>query len=123
MHSRKWVLKEIRNKSLKILTSSNLLTVSLHCGICVTKFDVVGLLKSSLVSRRKSLTVITPGISVVYKIITLSNKLLKLHHYCYFKQSGRTFIENVQRDKKCYSEYFQSCHSCYFATIASLTVN
>ena len=59
-------------KNLKIsLTSSNLLTVSLHCGICVTKFDVVGLLKSSRVSRRKSLTEITPGISAVFAITTL----------------------------------------------------
>ena len=52
----------ILNKKNKYLTSSNFVTVSLHCGIRCTKLDVVGLLISSLVSRTKSLTVITPGI-------------------------------------------------------------
>jgi hypothetical protein len=59
-----WPLSHEFNKKLIIvcLTSSNFVIDSRNCGILVTKFDVVGLLKSSRVSRTKSLTEITPGI-------------------------------------------------------------
>jgi len=53
---------------------------------------VVGLLKSSLVSRRKSLTVITPGISVVYTIATLSNKLFEITSLLLFETIWPTFL-------------------------------
>ncbi len=43
-------------------TSSNLLTVSLHCGMRETKFEVVGLLRSSRTSRTKSRAEMRPGI-------------------------------------------------------------
>ena len=42
-------------------TSSILFIVSLHCGILLTKVEVVGLAKSSLASLMKSGTVMTPG--------------------------------------------------------------
>ena len=46
-----------------VRTSSILVTVSLHCGILVTKVEVVGEAKSSRVSRMNSGTVMIPGIA------------------------------------------------------------
>ena len=47
-------LSKIYLRRVQCLTSSSLATVSLHCGIRLTKLDVVGLLKSSRTSRTKS---------------------------------------------------------------------
>ncbi len=54
-------------------TSSNLLTVSLHCGMRETKFEVVGLLRSSRTSRTKSRAEMRPGI--LERGLTLSSSL------------------------------------------------
>ena len=51
-----------RSRFSLVPTSSSLLTVSLHCGILETKFEVVGLLRSSRTSRTKSRAEMRPGI-------------------------------------------------------------
>ena len=59
-------------RDVKCLTSSSLATVSLHCGIRLTKLDVVGLLKSSRTSRTKSGAEMgaMPGMMTLYPLVT-----------------------------------------------------
>ena len=76
-----WRDRFVISKCVCVPTSSNFWTVSLHWGILDTKFEVVGLLRSSRVSRMKSLAEITPGI-----FATLLQLLWMI--YCWFLIGG-----------------------------------